>query len=231
MFTTPVTQLYKSQYDILFESTEPNTYLTASSRASKNKALKTSDKRIIAAINELKSSIDSLSATTISTINKQNGIIGNISGDPELYAAFSAMGYDSIADGLIKINTKVGKNEKQIVFVFPKINQSTVFPEIFIPYGIHITSATARFSTVDNDLESITSDIKIGLRHTNNDDPTDFQLFKELTIPIGSSTITEEFEEDLQSGIIKASFIEYPDGLKNVNIVITCTKIVENEGD
>jgi DNA/RNA endonuclease G (NUC1) len=45
MFATPETQLYKNQYDALFESTEKNPYLTASTRASRNKALKTEKKR------------------------------------------------------------------------------------------------------------------------------------------------------------------------------------------
>ena len=226
MFTTPETQLFKSQYDILFETTETNPYLKASARASKNKALKTSDKRIIQAINENKSRIDSINSTVISTLNAQNAIIGNQLGDPNLKAAFDATGYANLSDGIIKLDTKTGKMEKQIMFVFPKVNTSTVWPELYIPFDMTILSVAARFSELDNTIANISNDIKIVLQHTDNANPTNFTTFKEVSIAVGQSFVSETLNTtiDLPSGLIKAVIQDAPENLKNINVAVIATK-------
>ena len=226
MFTTPETQLFKSQYDILFETTEKNPYLKASSRASKNKALKTSDKRIIQAINENKTRIDSINSTVISTLNAQNAIIGDQLGDAELKAAFDATGYASLSEGIIKLNTKTGKMEKQLMFIFPKVTTSTVWPELYIPFNMTILSVAARFSEIDNIVADITNDIKFVLQHTDNKNPTNFTTFKEVSIAVGQSFVSETLSTaiDLPSGLIKAVIQGAPENLKNINVVVIATK-------
>lgn len=228
MFATPETQLYKNQYDALFESTEKNPYLTASTRASKNKALKTNDKRIIAAINEVKAKTDSLNSTVNTTLVNQNIKIGPLDSDPDLYNEFQNAGYTSLADGIVKVSKKVGDASKNIVFVIQKVNSSTIFPEIFIPFDMHILNVTARFSEADNDKTQFTDDIIIQLQHTDKADPTGFATFKTVTIPVtnnnADSFVSEDFEQDLSSGIMKAKVTQFPDGLKNLNIVVTVTK-------
>jgi len=233
MFATPETQLYKNQYDALFESTEKNPYLTASTRASKNKALKTVDKRIIAAINEVKAKTDSLNSTVNTTLVNQNTKIGPLDSDPDLYNEFQEAGYTSLADGIVKLNKKVGDASKNIVFVIQKVNSSTVFPEVFIPFDMHVINVTARFSEADNDKSQFTDDIIIQLQHTDKAAPTEFTTFKTVTIPVANSVtnnaaesfVSEDFEQDLPSGIMKARVTQFPDGLKNLNIVVTVTKI------
>jgi hypothetical protein len=229
MFATPETQLYKNQYDALFESTEKNPYLTASTRASKNKALKTVDKRIIAAINEVKAKTDSLNSTVNTTLVNQNTKIGPLDSDPDLYNEFQNAGYKSLADGIVKVSKKVGDASKNTVFFFQKVNSSTIFPEIFIPFDMHILNVTARFSEADNDKSQFTDDIIIQLQHTDKAAPTGFTTFKTVTIPVTNNTadsfVSEDFEQDLPSGIMKARVTQFPDGLKNLNIVVTVTKI------
>lgn len=227
MFATPETQLYKNQYDSLFESTEKNPYLTPSARASKNKALKTEDKRIIAAINEVKAKTDSLNSTVNTTLINQNTKIGPLDSDPDLYNEFQNAGYTSLADGIVKVSKKVGDASKNIVFVIQKVNSSTVFPEIFIPFDMHVINVTARFSEADNDKSQFTDDIIIQLQHTDKAAPTGFATFKTVTIPVtnnAASFVSEDFEQDLPSGIMKARVTQFPDGLKNLNIVVTVTK-------
>ena len=225
MFTTPETQLYKSQYDMLYESTEANPYLKYSSRASKNKALKTSDKRIIQAINENKASIDSLSSTLTTGLISQNAKIGNLDGDATLNAAFQATGFNSLADGIIKLHEKATAETKNIYFIYPKIISTTNFPEIYVPMELHAVSATARYSVIDNSLSNISQDIKIELQHTSKDNPDAFTTFKELTIPVGLSSVSEELDIDLPVGIMRAKILEFPStGLKNVSIVVTSTE-------
>lgn len=226
MFATPETQLFKNQYDALFETTENNPYLKASTRASKNKALKTSDKKIIGAINENKTKIDSLDATVMTSLVNQNNKIGNLDGDPILASAFQATGYTSLADGLIKLHEKTGTMPKNIIFVFPKINDSTIFPEIYIPFEMHLTNVIARFSEIDNNVADLNTDVIIQLQHTVNTNPTGFTTFKEVTIPVtqGDSFVSEDFVQDLPSGIVKARIAQFPDGIKNLNIVVTATK-------
>lgn len=226
MFTTPETQLFKSQYDILFETTETNPYLKASNRASKNKALKTSDKRIIQAINENKTRIDSINSTVISTLNAQNAIIGDQLGDADLKAAFDATGYTSLSDGIINLYTKTGKMEKQFMFVFPKVNTSTVWPELYIPFDMTILSVAARFSEIDNTVSNITNDIKIVLQHTDNASPTSFTTFKEVSIKAGESFVSETLDTaiDLSSGLVKTVIQDAPENLKNINVVVIATK-------
>ena len=226
MFTTPETQLYKSQYDMLYESTEPNPYLKYSSRASKNKALKTSDKRIIQAINENKSSIDKLSATMTTGLISQNAKIGNLDGDKDLYDAFQATGFDSLADGIIKLHEKASTETKNIYFVYPKLISTTNFPEIYVPMDLHVVAVTARYSEIDNNISSIDQDIKIELQHTSKENPMAFSPFKEIIIPVGQSLASEECDIDIPKGIMKAVIKEYPAaGIFNLSVVVTSTTI------
>ena len=225
MFTTPETQLFKDQYDILYELTDKNPYLKYSSRASKNKALKTSDKRIIMAINENKAAIDSLSSTTITRLVNQDGKIGNLDGDPQLNADFQATGYSSLADGLIKLHAKSATETKNIFFIFPKVIATTNMPEIYVPLNLHIISIYARYSEIDNSMGSINQDIKIELQHTIKENPTSFITFKEIVIPTGQSFVSEDFETDLPIGVMKAVVTQMPSaGIQNLNITVTSTE-------
>jgi len=79
-------ELNKLQYDILYNSTDENEYLTSSPVESLNKALKTENKRIILAINEiLRNTQSALDATNEFKI-RFNSIIGNEIADPTLLA-------------------------------------------------------------------------------------------------------------------------------------------------
>ena len=225
MFTSPETQLFKDQYDALFESTETNPYLKYSARASKNKALKTSDKRIIMAINENKASIDSLNATVSTTLVSQNNKIGNLDGDAQLNADFQATGYASLADGLIKLHAKSATETKNIFFVFPKVISTTGMPELYVPLNLHVINITARYSELDNNMVNINEDIKVELQHTSKENPTSFVTFKEIVIPAGQSLTTVECDEDIPSGIMKAVVKEYPEGgIYNLSVVVTSTE-------
>jgi len=238
MFATPESQLYKNQYDSLFEDTEKNPYLKSSKVASKNKALKFKDdtgkkvKNVVNAINANKEAIDALTNTTVTQLASQNTKIGNLDGDPELYEAFQATGYSNLAEGIINLHEKTTTDVKNIVFVFPKVNTSTIFPELYIPFDMHLENVTVRFSVEDNqEMETFTNNIKVVLQHTSNDNPTEFTTFKEVVMEntnqnsFISVNFTEDDEiRDLPAGIMKARITEFPDNIKNVNIVVSATK-------
>ena len=223
MFATPQTQLFKNQYDALYVDTKDNPYLPASSRASKNKALKTSDKKIIGAINENKASVDALNATTLTTIASMNNKIGNLDGDANLNAAFQATGYPNIAQGIIGLHEKATSNTKNVYFVFPKIISTTSFPELYIPFDMKVVAISARYSELDNNITDIDTDIMIELQHTIKESPTTFNAVESVTIPVGSSyNFNNDLNINLNAGILKAVVSGYPGiGLKNLNVVVS----------
>ena len=225
MFATPETQLFKNQYDILFVDTQDNPYLKSASRESKNKALKTSDKRIIKAINEIKAKADSVEASTNSFIAFTNNIIGDHAGDADLHNNFVNTGYQNLTEAVIGINSKVKDITKEIVFLIPKINSSTVSPEIAVPFDCTIKKVLARYSTDDNVVSNITSDIVIALQHTDNADTTAFSTFKTITITPGNSIQVDNVDDyAFTNGFMKAKVVSCPVGLKNLNVVVTFVK-------
>ena len=225
MFATPETQLFKNQYDILFVDTQDNPYLKSASRESKNKALKTSDKRIIKAINEIKAKADSVESTTNSFIAFTNNIIGDHAGDADLHNNFVNTGYHNLTEAVIGINSKVKDITKEIVFLIPKINSSIVSPEIAVPFDCTIKKVLARYSTDDNVVSNITSDIVIALQHTDNADTTAFSTFKTITITPGNSIQVDNVDDyAFTNGFMKAKVVSCPVGLKNLNVVVTFVK-------
>ena len=225
MFATPETQLFKNQYDILFVDTQDNPYLKSASRESKNKALKTSDKRIIKAINEIKAKADSVESTTNSFIAFTNNIIGDHAGDADLHNNFVNTGYQNLTEAVIGINSKVKDITKEIVFLIPKINSSIVSPEIAVPFDCTIKKVLARYSTDDNVVSNITSDIVIALQHTDNADTTAFSTFKTITITPGNSIQVDNVDDyAFTNGFMKAKVVSCPVGLKNLNVVVTFVK-------
>lgn len=72
------------QADVLWEDTSTNPNLTSSSIPSKNKAFKTTNKRTIGAVNELKESIDKIQKTVDINISSFIEVLGDYNLDPSL---------------------------------------------------------------------------------------------------------------------------------------------------
>ena len=74
----------KLQNAILDKTTESNPYLASSAIPSLDKSLKTTSKRIIKAINEVKSSVDTVNAKFITFSDSYNIILGDTFSNPQL---------------------------------------------------------------------------------------------------------------------------------------------------
>lgn len=231
-FTNPVTDMYKNQYDNLFETTAQNPYLKYSRKASKNKALNTTSKGVIPAINELKTSSDTINTTLINGLAAQNKYLGDFANDKELYNSFKGTGYKSIADGVIALkeeadNAKaaIESTTKEIVFVFPKVSTTTIFTEIYVPFKYKITKMDAHVSNVDNNRSLPNSEIGFTLQHKSNDSIT-FDDIQSLEIASGDSFATISFSNPIEKpeGVLKVKIDKYPKELKNLSIIVTVSK-------
>ena len=117
-FSTPTSKLYENQYDALVEKTDLNPYMKYSKRASSNKALNTKRKDAVGAINELLAAQQGLQTTTVTALQKINGVVGDHSADPQLKKDFDATGYQNLTEGIIDLkNTQadVLEDVKKIV--------------------------------------------------------------------------------------------------------------------
>ena len=76
--------LYKLQWDALYESTENNPYLPYKTSASLNKSLLTNNKRIIKAINEILEIAETANQSVVDFASRFNSIIGDEMADPTL---------------------------------------------------------------------------------------------------------------------------------------------------
>lgn len=78
--------LFKLQWDALYESTENNPYLPYKTSATLNKSLLTNNKRVIKAINEILEKAETASQTVIDFSSRFNNIMGDEMSDPTLLA-------------------------------------------------------------------------------------------------------------------------------------------------
>ena len=203
-FTNPVTDMYKNQYDNLYETTEKNPYLKKSAKASKNKALNTTKKGVIPAINELKSGADTMKKT----------------------------GYKSIADGVIALKEEadtakaaIESTTKEIVFVFPKISTTTIFTEIYVPFKYKILKIDAHVSNVDNKRATTGTEVSFTLQHKSNESIT-FDDIQSLEIASADTFASISLAEPIEKpeGVLKVTINKYPKELKNLSVIVTVSK-------
>lgn len=84
MFETDTEKAQQIQSDVLLESTANNPYFTAHKVPAKNKALNTTDKKIVGAINELLKKQNSLQNAVQNSINQSFDATGDIISHPDL---------------------------------------------------------------------------------------------------------------------------------------------------
>lgn len=111
---------------------------------------------------------------------------------------------------------------KQVVFCFPKINSSTIEPEIFIPFEGKVVSIDASFSTVDNPgYKDNTDDIVLGFHHKKL--TSDFFIKNStITIQAGNFNIHQNLSASLaiKEELLKITLDSYPSGIKNLNVIV-----------
>ena len=231
-FTNPVTDMYKNQYDNLYETTEKNPYLKKSAKASKNKALNTTKKGVIPAINELKSGADTMNKTLINGLAAQNNYLGDFANDQTLYDSFKKTGYKSIADGVIALKKEadtakaaIENTTKEIVFVFPKISTTTIFTEIYVPFKYKILKIDAHVSNVDNKRATTGTEVSFTLQHKSNESIT-FDDIQSLEIASADTFASISLAEPIEKpeGVLKVTINKYPKELKNLSVIVTVSK-------
>ena len=101
------------QHDILTSKTSSNPLFTSSPVPTMNKALSTTDKRIVGAINELKKE----NANTLTSLNNNLdgflNVIGNYNTNPDLLTNLQLIGTDIISI-IIAMDTEIKELKKQI---------------------------------------------------------------------------------------------------------------------
>lgn len=140
MYEQDIDKANQIQSDVLIETTANNPNFKTSKVASKNTALKTSDKRVVGAVNELADKQDTIQLSVKNSINKQFEIIGDVISKPKLADNLKAVS-DNLINAVIKCDnniTLIKKDaatiEKQICFVVPRVNKTTKSPEIYFPF-------------------------------------------------------------------------------------------------
>lgn len=228
-FINPKTQLYRYQSDILWETTKTNPYLKSSRKPSRNKALDTSNKNVIKAINEVNTYSKNLSRTLTNGLAAQNTYIGDFSNNKDLYDSFKQTGYNSLGEAVVELNKSTDKlkaDTKEIVFVFPKVTTDTVNPEILVPFKGKILKIDAKISNVDNpSREDETDEVKLTLKHTSKDGTT-FEDITSLTIGIDTtySAAVLDTPVGINNDVLKVSVDQAPVGLKNLSVIVTVSK-------
>ena len=153
MFETDATKAKQLQSDVLLESTSGNEYFTSHTLQSLNKALNTTDKRIVGAINEIMKKQTSLQSATQNAINQQFSVLGDVLAQPELITKLQNVS-NNLIEAVAKHDTQiqiiketVPPQEKQVCFVIPRINTTTKSPEIYFPFKGTITKLVASVSS------------------------------------------------------------------------------------
>lgn len=228
-FVNPESKLYENQFDVLATDTASNPYMTYSKRAASNKALNTTKKNIVGAINELANAQAGLEGATAAAVGKMNNVIGDHSANVSLKDSFQATGYSNLTEAVVGLveeqketvqNVKdlVSKVTKEVVFVYPKITQSAVSIEQFVPLKGRIVQVIARVAP-ENNLGS--SNINLVLQKG----PHGTSLFDNVQNIILNSTDTYK-EYDFSSApvsidneVLKTSLITYPNLVKNLVVI------------
>lgn len=232
-FSTPTSKLYENQYDALVEKTDLNPYMTASKRASSNKALNTKRKDVVGAVNELMAAQQGLQTTTVTALQKINGVVGDHSADPQLKKDFDATGYKNLTEGIINLkNTQTNALDdvkkliqtitKDVCFVYPKMAENSVSLEQFIPYKGKITRVVARCSKIDNAAPR-SGKINVVLQHASKDAIV-FNNIQNIVLDDGEYFVEYDLSSDpvdIDNEILKVLLVKFPRNLINFNIVAT----------
>lgn len=105
-------EIKKLQYDILYTSTENNGYLQPSDVEILNKALKTTNKRVVNAINEVLSKANTSLNTITNFRDRFNDVMGNEIADPDLKTNLLKIG-NNVQDAIYKLYDRELNLEKQ----------------------------------------------------------------------------------------------------------------------
>jgi hypothetical protein len=106
MFSTDQENIEQLQSDILLESLANNQYFKKSSITSKNKALNTTSKYMVGAVNEILKNFNSLNSSTLSTLSTAYSAIGDILSNPGLLEKLHEID-ENIILALYKVNNDV----------------------------------------------------------------------------------------------------------------------------
>lgn len=232
-FSTPTSKLYENQYDALVEKTDLNPYMKYSKRASSNKALNTKRKDAVGAINELLAAQQGLQTTTVTSLQKINGVVGDHSTDPQLKKDFDATGYKNLTEGIIDLkNTQADVLEdvkkivqtitKDVCFVYPKMAENSVSLEQYIPFKGKLTRVIARCSKIDNAAPR-SGKINVVLQHASKDNVV-FNNIQNIVLNDGEYFVEYDLSDnpvELDNEILKVLLVKFPKSLINFNIVAT----------
>lgn len=111
MANIPAADLHDYQADILFNSdTATNPKLAYSAVPTLNKALKTSQKRPIRAINELYDAVQQNNSTVSSMNNSLNNVMGDVASNPDVIADLNKISPDAISAIIVLYKMIAGPN-------------------------------------------------------------------------------------------------------------------------
>ena len=217
----------------LVENTANNTNMKYSKIPKKNKALNTTNKDVVHAINEVKSSVDNIQKNVTVTLDKQNSVIGDISANPELRQKFADTGYKTVVDAVVglkdSMETNKGLTTRQVVFVVPTLTKQTALPEIYFPESGVITKITATVSSTDNsNRNDVDADINITLQHSNKGSIT-WEDIATTDIAQGSTyaeyTVTDADIEnkttEINGEILRLKIDKMPSKTAGLSVVVT----------
>ena len=199
MFESDATKAKQIQSDVLLESLSGNEYFTSHTLQSLNKALNTTDKRIVGAINEIMKKQTSLQSATQNAINQQFSVLGDVLANPELLTKLQKVSTNLIEavskheEEIQEIKETVPPQEKQVCFVIPRVNITTKSPEVFFPFKGTITKLVASVSSFCLNRDDDDAAIPIDIQYLNDGE---WRKIVDIEIAKGECFATKNFNDD-----------------------------------
>lgn len=199
MFESDSTKAKQIQSDVLLESLSSNEYFTSHTLQSLNKALNTTDKRIVGAINEIMKKQTSLQSATQNAINQQFSVLGDVLANPELLTKLQKVSTNLIEavskhdEEIKEIKETVPPQEKQVCFVIPRVNITTKSPEVFFPFKGTITKLVASVSSSCLNRDDDDAAIPIDIQYLSDNE---WRKIVDIEIAKGECFATKNFNDD-----------------------------------